>query len=107
MVYKIIRYFRITSNYKGYRLVIDAVKMYVENNGECLKITKDIYPSLATKYNMSACSVERDIRTIVETCWRNDRRAVEQLLGYKINKCPSNSVFIDAIAYHIIMNSKT
>lgn len=106
MVYKIIRYFSITSNYKGYRLIIDAIEMYATNNDKCLKITKDIYPALAIKYKMSSSSVERNIRTIVETCWKNDRRAVEQLLGYKINKCPSNAVFIDAIAYHIIANNE-
>lgn len=106
MVYKIIRYFRITSNYKGYLLIIDAIKIYTENNYECLKITKDIYPTLATKYDMSLSSVERNIRTVIETCWKNDKKAVEQLLGYKINKCPSNSVFIDAIAYYIINNEQ-
>lgn len=105
MVYKIIRRFRITSKYKGYPLVIDAVDMYINSHGKCLKITKDVYPILAIKYDMSVGSVERDIRTIIETCWCNDRGYVESLLGYKVNKCPSNSVFLDAIAYHIITSN--
>ena len=106
MICKTIRRFRISSKYKGYPLIIDAIEMYIENNGKSIKITKDIYPILAAKYNMSFGSVERDIRTIIETCWQNDKRLMEEILGYKNTKCPSNSVFIDAIAYHIIESHK-
>lgn len=101
MVRKIIRYFRINSKYKGYPLIIDAINIYIDNYGECIKITKDIYPILSIKYNVSASSIERNIRTVVETCWNNDRQTVETILGYKTAKCPSNSEFIDAIAYRI------
>ncbi len=106
MVCKIIRQFRISSRYKGYPLIIDAIEMYIENNGKSIQITKDIYPILATKYNMSLSSVERDIRTIIEICWHNDNKSIEEMLGYKINKCPSNSIFIDAIAHYIANNKQ-
>ena len=102
MVRKIIRYFHITSKYKGYPLIIDAINIYIDKYGECIKITKDIYPILSKKYNMPISLIERDIRTVVETCWDNDKQAVEVILGYKTAKRPSNSEFIDAIAYFII-----
>lgn len=101
MVRKIIRYFHITSKYKGYPLIIDAINIYIDKYGECIKITKDIYPILSKKYNMPISLIERDIRTVVETCWNNDRQTVETILGYRTAKCPSNSEFIDAIAYQI------
>ena len=78
--------------------------MYIESDGKSIQITKDIYPKLAQKHNMSLSSVERDIRTIVEICWQNDKNFVEEILGYKINKCPSNSIFLDAMSYHILNN---
>lgn len=96
---KIIRQFRVTSKYKGYLLIIEAIILYLEK--DYTKITKDIYPVLAQKYHMSYTSVERDIRTVVETCWKNDRRAVQDIIGYGIIKCPTNSEFIEAIAYFI------
>lgn len=101
MVYKIIRYFHINSKYKGYPLIVDAINFYVENYGKYIKITKDIYPLLSKKYSIPFSCVERNIRTVVETCWDNDKQAVEAILGYKTAKCPSNSEFIDAIAYRI------
>lgn len=101
MVYKIIRYFHINSKYKGYPLIVDAINFYVENYGQSIKITKDIYSLLSKKYNIPFSCVERNIRTIVEVCWDNDKQAVENILGYRTAKCPSNSEFIDAIAYQI------
>ena len=102
MVRKIIRYFHINSKYKGYPLIIDAINIYIDNYGECIKITKDIYPILSMKYNVSASSIERNIRTVVEACWDNDKQTVEAVLGYKTMKCPSNSEFIDAVANKVV-----
>lgn len=65
-VQKTIRQFRVTSKYKGYLLIIDATILYLEK--DFILITKDIYPVLAQKYHMSATSIERNIRTIVEAC---------------------------------------
>ena len=98
-VQKIVRQFRVTSRYKGYLLIIDATFLYLEK--DFIQITKDIYPVLAQKYHMSTTSIERNIRTIIEICWRNDRRAVQNLFGYELTKCPTNSEFIEAIAYFI------
>lgn len=98
-IQKTIRQFRVTSKYKGYILIIHAILLY--ENKDYVQITKDIYPVLAQKYHMSTTSVERNLRTVIETCWRNDRRAVQEIFGYDINKCPSNSEFIEAIAYFV------
>ena len=38
---KIIRQFGITSKYKGYRYLLDAIHIAAENYDECLKVTKD------------------------------------------------------------------
>lgn len=101
MVKQIIRQFHITSKYKGYSLIIYAIKLYINMNSEYIKITKDIYPVLAREYQISIASVERNIRTVIEACWKNDRKAVQDIIGYNINKCPSNADFIEAIAYFV------
>lgn len=98
-VQKIIRQLRVTSRYKGYLLIIDATILYLEK--DFIQITKDIYPVLAQKYHMPTTSIERNIRTVIETCWKNDRRAVQNLFGYELTKCPSNMEFIEAISYFV------
>ena len=50
-VYRLIRQLGVTSKYKGYYYVAEAVRMFNGNSGYIpIKITKDIYPSLAKQF---------------------------------------------------------
>ena len=69
---KIIRQFGITSKYKGYRYLLDAIHIAAENYDECLKVTKDVYPVIAHKYGGTKVSVERDIRTVIAETVRRE-----------------------------------
>ncbi len=79
---KIIRQFGITSKYKGYRYLLDAIHIAAENYDECLKVTKDVYPVIAHKYGVTKVSVERDIRTVIEKCWDNNKTYLQELSGF-------------------------
>ena len=83
---KIIRQFGITSKYKGYRYLLDAIHIAAENYDECLKVTKDVYPVIAHKYGVTKVSVERDIRTVIEKCWDNNKTYLQELSGYKLSR---------------------
>lgn len=103
----IIRKFNITSKYRGYYLVMDAIEIAYKNQNQCMHITKDIYPILAGKHNVSSRSVEKNIHTIVEKCWENNRELLQEIAGCKLHGCPTNSEFIDYISYYILKeNSK-
>lgn len=103
---EIIRKFRITSKYKGYPLIIEAIQIATEHYGEYIQVTKDIYPVLAARHHISKESVERNIRTVVEKCWENDRELIQKMAGYKMTYCPTNSDFIDFAAYYIRVTQK-
>lgn len=49
-VYRLIRQLGMTSKYKGYYYVAEAVMMSMELQDYPIKITKDIYPYLAKKF---------------------------------------------------------
>ena len=49
-VYRLIRQLGVTSKYKGYYYVAEAVRMFMEIQDHPIKITKDIYPSLAKQF---------------------------------------------------------
>ena len=51
-IFGIIRRLGVTSNYKGYFFVADAIQLAMQNQGRPLQITKDIYPVLAKKHNI-------------------------------------------------------
>ena len=99
---QLIRQFNITSKYRGYYLIIDAIEIAYKNQHQCLHITKDIYPIIARKHNISSRSVEKNIRTIVEKCWENNRELMQEVAGCKLTCCPTNSEFIDYVSYYIL-----
>ena len=91
---ELIRKFNITSRYKGYYLLPEAIQIAKENYGCCLKITKDIYPVLAQRHGIPYKRVERNIRTVIE-----------EIAGKELEICPSNGQFFDFVAYWMLKNN--
>lgn len=93
-----------TSKYKGYHFVAEAVKMMMDTGDEPMKITKDIYPCLAKKFKSTPMNVEHNIRTIVNVCWTNNRERMEEIAGCSLCYKPTNSEFVDMLAYYLSEN---
>ena len=106
-VYGTIRKLGASTKYKGYYFVAEAIKMTMEFQDRPMKITKDIYPLLAKKYRSKPSNVEHDIRTIVNVCWENQRERLEQIAGYPLEYRPTNSEFVDMIAFYLEMEKDT
>ena len=110
MIYDLIRKLGITNKFLGYRYLVDATQMYIETvyiKEEDVLITKDIYPNVAVKRgNVTEQSVERNIRSAINACWRDNRDVIEQLSVYKFSRRPTNSEFIDMLAYYIYNETK-
>ena len=101
-VYRLIRQLGMTSKYKGYYYVAEAVMMSMELQDYPIKITKDIYPHLAKKFKSTPVNIEHDIRTLVNVCWEGNRTLLEEIAGYSLNYKPTNSEFIDMLAYYLL-----
>lgn len=99
----LIRKFGITPKYKGYYYTIDAVSLYldIERSELLVKVTKDIYPTVAKKYKTNASSVERSIRTVIGVCWDNNKELLKGIADCPLLYKPSNSEFLDMLAYYV------
>lgn len=105
---KILRKCHINSKYKGYLYIQESIAIMsncIENDKLTPYITKDVYPVIAHKYNSSLCSVEAAIRNSIGKCWENNNMYVQEILGYKTSKCPSNTEFLNAIIYYMKCNN--
>ena len=100
-VYGIIRKLGITSKYKGYYFLAEAVNMVMAQKDEQIRITKDIYPELARKFKATPSNIEHDLRTVVSVCWRTNKSGLDKIAGYPLKFKPTNSEFIDMIAYYL------
>lgn len=93
-------YCRIGRRYKGYRYIKYAIELINEmEEDEIYLITKDIYPQIAQKFNTSTTVVEKNIRTITNKLFTEQKDILKPIFGYIPNKCPSNSQFLDALAF--------
>ena len=104
-VYRIIRRLGVTSKYKGYYFLAEAVKMCMDMQENPIRITKDIYPRLAKKFKSTPMNIEHDIRTIINVCWNTNRQTMSDIAGYSLNYKPTNSEFVDMLAYYLLQRS--
>lgn len=95
---------------KGYMYLREAITMVVNDMELLSAVTKELYPSIAKKYNTTASRVERAIRHAIEVAWgRGQVEAINKLFGYTINTekgKPTNSEFIAIIADKLRLKNK-
>ncbi len=92
----------IPAHIKGYQYLRDAIIMAINDMDILNSITKQLYPSIAKRYNTTPSRVERAIRHAIEVAWsRGKMDTIDKLFGYTVNNGkgkPTNSEFIALIA---------
>ncbi len=97
----------IPAHIKGYHFLREAVKMVVENGDLINRITKELYPGIAKRFNTTSSKVERAIRHAIEVAWNRGRiENINQVFGYRVcspDMKPTNGEFIALIADKLTM----
>jgi two-component system response regulator (stage 0 sporulation protein A) len=92
----------IPAHIKGYQFLREAVKMVLDNPDMINRITKELYPGIARKFNTSSSKVERAIRHAIEVAWGRGRIDVlNQVFGNNVcslDAKPTNGEFIALVS---------
>lgn len=100
----------VPTHIKGYMYLREAITMVVNDMELLSAVTKELYPSIAKKYNTTASRVERAIRHAIEVAWgRGQVDAINKLFGYTVHNekgKPTNSEFIAIIADKLRLKNK-
>ena len=92
----------VPAHIKGYHYLRDSIIMSVEHPEIINAVTKQLYPSVAKKYETTSSRVERAIRHAIEVAWdRGDIDVLNSYFGYTIHNDrgkPTNSEFIAMIS---------
>lgn len=92
----------VPAHIKGYLYLREAITMVVENIELLSAVTKELYPSIAKKFNTTSSRVERAIRHAIEVAWsRGKVDTINNLFGYTVHNDkgkPTNSEFIAMVA---------
>jgi len=100
----------IPAHIKGYHYLREGIRMVYERPELISRITKELYPGIAHRFNTSASKVERAIRHAIEVAWSRGRiENINQLFGYNIytkNDKPTNGEFIALVADKLLMEKE-
>lgn len=109
-VTKIIHEIGVPAHVKGYQYLRDAIMLVVDEINYLGAVTKELYPTIAKKYDTTPSRVERAIRHAIELAWdRGDYDKINKFFGYTISGekgKPTNSEFIAIIADKLRLESK-
>jgi two-component system response regulator (stage 0 sporulation protein A) len=98
----LVRSLGIGGNYLGYRYLIQAIALCLKDEDYLLGVSKVLYPEIARNFQTSACSVERNLRTVVNVCWeRGNRNLLEDLSPYPLSDKPTTGEFLDILIGHL------
>ena len=65
-------------------------------------ITKRLYRETAQKFDTSSSCVERNLRTLIQTCWKYpDHSFLDLITGAPLMQAPTNTQFIDMLAAYL------
>lgn len=100
----------VPAHIKGYHYLRDSIIMSVEKPEIINAVTKQLYPSVAKKYDTTSSRVERAIRHAIEVAWdRGDLDVLNSYFGYTIHNDrgkPTNSEFIAMISDRLRLQIK-
>ncbi len=93
----------ITDQYTGFYFLVDILDQLINESKVVRSFSREVYPMLAKKYHKNDCTIERDIRNIINVLW--DYRLKSKLsLFWQKNEKPSCCEFIYIIKNYLVMN---
>lgn len=106
-IIKMLHEMGVPPHFKGFTYLRDAVVMCQSRGYVGGGLTKEIYPTLATKYNATIGGVEAAIRNAVVTAWENgNTEYISGLCGsHREGKVPTNSLIIAKLAEEVTVVS--
>lgn len=110
-VTEILHQIGVPAHIKGYHYLRDSIIMAIKTPEIINAVTKQLYPSVAKRYETTSSRVERAIRHAIEVAWdRGDVDVLNSYFGYTIHNTrgkPTNSEFIAMISDKLRLQMKT
>ena len=97
----------IPAHIKGYQFLREAILMAIDNPEVINSITKQLYPTIACKFETTSSKVERASRHAIEVAWNRGKiENINNVFGIKVyssNEKPTNGEFIALVADKMLL----
>ena len=100
-VSRLLSWFGLSPHVRGYKYLVDAIGMAIDDPDIRGRVTTELYPGVALHNGTSPQRVERAIRHAIRLIWdKGQRDHVEEFFGRPIStrKKPTNSEFIACVS---------
>lgn len=94
----------ITHSYLGYRRIVLAVTLALDNPDRLEAVIKEIYRPVAAACGCRWTAVERTLRTLSHRAWQVNPRLLSQMAGYPLRRAPSAAQFLEILTVHAARN---
>ena len=96
----------IRPNISGYIYLREAILMVADDPLLINVVTKEIYPTVASKFEKTPSQIERAMRHAIEVAWkRQSEQMIKMFKNLSYGRKPDNSLFIALLAEDIRMDS--
>jgi len=90
----------IEDKYIGFYFVVSIEELLLNATYEIKSFYKDVYPKIAKLYEKNDCSIERDIRHLINQTWQNGGKG--ELFKLFLGRKPSCCKFIYEIKNYLM-----
>ena len=94
----------ITPDYRGYRYLVTAIQMAMQDEEIIYNVTTKLYVAIAEIYHTTGANVERSIRTAISVLWsQSDPADLARLLGKTYTQPLGNAKFIGVVSRKLLL----
>lgn len=97
-VYDLLYQLGVTANYTVFFHTAYAVSLCLEQPDRLLLVTKWLCPEVAKRYKTNWKAVERNIRTVNDIIWRENRSLLEKMAHKQLDQKPRNAQLLAILA---------
>ncbi len=94
----VVRQLGLYRNYKGYKRLIYATYLVIENEHRLEAVIKEVYMPVAEKYHCSWGAVERCLRESINRIWITNYDKLCEFANVKLLKPPTPAELLDILA---------
>lgn len=96
---RLLRLLGVSGKLSGFYFAVYMLEQVQEKPEYVLLITKRLYSQTAQYFHTTTNCVERNLRTLVQACWRQPNHSLlERIAGHPLSQPPTNAQFIDMVA---------
>ncbi len=99
---RLLRLLGVSGKLSGFYFAVYMLEQVQKKPEYVLLITKRLYRQTAQHFNTTTSCVERNLRTLVQACWRQpDHSMLNQIAGSPLSQPPTNTQFLDMLASYL------